>query len=136
MSQIATEALLDAWSNLQQLAPISVIHTEDQYDQAVEHLHNLVDTIGEDETHPLSDLLDTLSVLVENYETVHYPAPTVTGVDVLRYLMTEHELTPENFPELGGATVVAELLAGQRDLSIEDIRALSRRFGLSPATFF
>lgn len=136
MSQIATMELLDAWSTLQQFAPITAIHTEKQYDQAIESLNELLDIVGDNELHPLSDLLDTLSVLIESYEAVHYPAPTVTGVDVLSYLMTEHGLRPENFPELGGQKAVDELLAGRRELSVQDIRALSDRFGLSPATFF
>jgi antitoxin component HigA of HigAB toxin-antitoxin module len=31
---------------------------------------------------------------------------------------------------------VSELLAGKRELSAKNIRALSKRFGVSPATFF
>jgi HTH-type transcriptional regulator/antitoxin HigA len=113
-----------------------MFHTEEQYDQAIESLNDLLDIVGDDEMHPLSDVLDTLSVLIENYEAVHYPAPSVTGVDVLRYLMEGHDLTPESFPELGGRDGVAELLAGLRELSAQEIRALSQRFELSPATFF
>jgi HTH-type transcriptional regulator/antitoxin HigA len=39
-------------------------------------------------------------------------------------------------PELGDQQTASELLAGQRELSVAHIRVLSKRFGLSPATFF
>ena len=77
-----------------------------------------------------------MGTLIHAYEETHYPAPAVTGIDVLRYLCCEHELTPKDLPELGPENVVSELLAGKRDLTVENIRVLSQRFDLSPATFF
>ena len=41
--------------------PLLAIRTEDDYDQAVEHLNQLVDEVGLDETHPLYELLDLTS---------------------------------------------------------------------------
>lgn len=114
----------------------TALDNEQQYDRALNLLHKLLDLVGDDESHPLYDLLDTLGTLIHAYEEIHYPAPTVTGVDVLRYLCSEHELTPKDLPELGPPNVVFELLAGKSDLTVENIRALSQRFDLSPATFF
>ena len=37
--------------------------------------------------------------------------------------------------EIGSQGVVSEILAGNRELNIRQIRALSERFGVSPATF-
>lgn len=31
-------------------------------------LDNLIDQVGEDETHPLASLMDVLSALIENYD--------------------------------------------------------------------
>lgn len=132
----AIPRLVQAWNGLQSIVPLSAIHNEQQYDRALNLLHKLLDLVGDDESHPLYDLLDTLGTLIHAYEEIHYPAPTVTGVDVLRYLCSEHELTPKDLPELGTPTVVFELLAGKRELNVENIRALSQRFDLSPATFF
>lgn len=115
---------------------LSAIHNEQQYDRALNILHKLLDLVGNDECHPLYELLDTLGTLIHAYEETHYPAPDVTGVDVLRYLYTEHQLIPEDLPELGPEHVVSELLAGKRELSVKHIRVLSQCFDLSPATFF
>ena len=136
MSSIATQELVGAWDALQSLAPISAIQNEEQYTQALETLDELLDIVGDDETHPLYDLLDTLSVLIHTYEESHYPVDAVTGPDVLRFLMDEHQLTLSSLPELGDQKTVSELLVGKRELSVAHIRALSKRFGLSPATFF
>lgn len=136
MTTLATEQIAQAWDNLQSLIPVSPIRDEQQYDQALEKLHELLDIVGDDERHPLYEVLDTLGTLVHAYEENHYQASPVTGVDVLKFLMDEHQLDPSNFPELGGKEMVVELLDGKRELSVENIRALSKRFGLSPATFF
>ena len=129
-------SLVQAWNGLQSLVPLSAIHNEQQYDRALNILHKLLDLVGDDESHPLYELLDTLGTLIHAYEETHYPASDVTGVDVLRYLCSEHQLAPEDLPELGSPLLVSELLAGKRELSVEHIRALSQRFELSPATFF
>jgi HTH-type transcriptional regulator/antitoxin HigA len=133
---LAIPSLVQAWHGLQSLVPLSAIHNEQQYDRALNILHKLLALVGNNESHPLYELLDTLGTLIHAYEESHYPAPSVTGIDVLRYLCSEHELTPKDLPELGPPNVVSELLAGKQELSVENIRALSQRFDLSPATFF
>jgi HTH-type transcriptional regulator/antitoxin HigA len=132
---VATQQIIKAWDTLRSHIPISPIRNEQQYDQAVEKLNELLDIVGDNETHPLYDLLDTLGTLIHAYEETHYPAPTVKGMDVLKFLMEEHQLSPSSLPEIGNEEVVSQLLAGKRELSVENIRALSQRFGVSPATF-
>lgn len=135
MTSVATQQLVQAWDTLQSLIPVSPIRNERQYDQAVEKLNALLDIVGDNEAHPLYNLLDTLGILIHAYEESHYPAPAVTGIGVLEILMEEHQLTPSSLPEIGNEDVVSELLAGKRELTVENIRALSQRFGVSPETF-
>jgi hypothetical protein len=52
MTVIATRELVQAWGRLQAIVPVTAIHNEQQYDQAIEILHALLDIVGEDETHP------------------------------------------------------------------------------------
>ncbi|MCB0181518.1 MAG: transcriptional regulator, XRE family protein [Anaerolineae bacterium] len=63
MTAIATGELAQAWGKLQAIVPLTAIHNEQQYDQTIETLHALWDVVGEDETHPLYELLDTLGTL-------------------------------------------------------------------------
>jgi HTH-type transcriptional regulator / antitoxin HigA len=135
MTQATTEQLEHAWRLLQSLAPVAVIRTEQQYDQALETLHRLLDMVGDDESHPLYDLLDTLGVLIHTYEESHAPAGDVSGIDVLKLLMDEHQLTATDLPELGPPAQVADILAGRSALSVPQIQTLAKRFGVSTATF-
>ncbi len=134
MTAAATQQIAKAWDDLNTLVPVSPIHTERQYDQAVEKLNELLDIVGDNESHPLYDLLDTLG-LIHAYEENHCPAPAATGKDVLKYIIDEHRLSLSSFPEIGDEHVISELLAGAREFNVSEIRALSNRFGLSPATF-
>ncbi len=53
-----------------------------------------------------------------------------------KFLMQEHHLTSSDLPKIENQETISELLEGKRELNVKDIRALSERFGLSPATFF
>ena len=130
-----TQELAQVWEQLQAIVPLTAIHNEQHYDQAIETLNTLLDIVGEDETHPLYALLDTLGTLIHTYEEEHYPAPEVHGIDVVHFLMEEHQLDLTSFPEIGQAEEVSELLSGRRELKVSEIRMLSDRFKVSPASF-
>ena len=111
------------------------IRNEHEYDVAVERLNRLLDAVGTDEQHPLYTLLDTLGTLIHVYEEEHYTMPVCSGIDVLRFLMEEHGLTQSDLPEIGSQGVVSEMLRGKRELNVRQIRALAKRFHVSPAVF-
>jgi HTH-type transcriptional regulator/antitoxin HigA len=115
------------------LRPILSIRNHAEYEQAVDHLNILLDEVGDDEGHPLYDLLDTLGTLIHVYEEEFEPMPPAGAVEVLRYLMEEHGLQQGDLPEVGSQGVVSEILSGKRELNVRQIRALARRFHISPA---
>jgi HTH-type transcriptional regulator/antitoxin HigA len=55
-----------AWSNLAN--NIFVPHNEIEYQKLVAILDELIDIVGEDESHPLASLMEVIGVLIENYE--------------------------------------------------------------------
>ena len=117
------------------LSPLLSMRNEHEYDLAVERLNRLLDEVGTDEQHPLYTLLDTLGTLLHTYEERHHPMPECSGVDVLRFLMEEHGLTQSDLPEIGSQGVVSDILRGKRELNVRQIRALAKRFHVSPAVF-
>ena len=121
-----------SWSVLE---PLLTIRDEVTYQRSLEQLNGLIDLVGTDEQHSLYSLLDTLGILIEAYETEHVAIPEAGGVDVLQYLMEEHNLTPDDLPEIGSQDKVTEILSGKRDLNVQQIRTLSQRFQVSPAVF-
>lgn len=117
------------------IAPILSITSEDDYLRSVERLNFLVDLIGDDETHALYSLLDTLGVVIEAYEEEHVEIPEVSGAEVLKYFMDEFNLTQSDLPEVGSQGVVSEVLNGKRELNLRQIKMLGTRFHVSPAVF-
>ena len=49
---------------------------EEEYQQLVVVLDELIDIVGEDETHPLASLMEIIGVLIEKYEDEHVPEIT------------------------------------------------------------
>ena len=127
-----TPQIQRSWSRVSDLLKIQ---NEREYDMAVERLNGLIDEVGTDERHPLYSLLDTLGAVVHAWEEQHHPIDEAPGRDVLRFLMDEHGLNQSELPEVGSQGVVSEILRGRRELNVRQIRALSARFGVSPAVF-
>lgn len=123
--------------NWQQIAPlVSVPYTEEEYQKCLNLLNQLIDTIGEDEEHPLASLLDIVGTLISNYEETHFSIPDAKPQDVLAFLMREHHLKQSDLPEIGSQGVVSEILRGKRELNTRQIKALVSRFNVSPDVFF
>jgi HTH-type transcriptional regulator/antitoxin HigA len=126
------QELHDHWAAL---SPLLSIRSEPEYDLAVKRLNELLDEVGNDEHHALYTLLETLGTLVHAYEEQHHPMPECSGSDLLAFLVEEHSLTPSDLPEIGSRAIVSELLRGKRELNVRQIRALAKRFHVSPALF-
>ena len=63
-----------AWSPVANF--IYVPHNEKEYNQIVGLLDDLIDEVGEDESHPLASMMEILGVLIEHYEMNHVPELT------------------------------------------------------------
>ena len=113
---------------------LSVPHTEAEYLRVSALLDLVVDEVGEHDSHPLASLMETLGTLVDAYEREHLLELPVSPVAVLRLLTDELGLIQSDLPELGSQGVVSEILRGRRQ-NVRQVRALSARFGVSPAAF-
>ena len=123
------------YHRIRQRFPLGVLHTKAEYDRAVAVLDDILDEIGQQETHPLADLAETLALSIEAYEDSHVAMPDASGPEILRSLMEDHELAQSDIPEIGSQGVVSEILSGKRDLNVRQIAQLAARFGVSPALF-
>ena len=117
------------------IAPILTVRTEQDYEQGIDRLNYLLDEVGRNEEHPLYTLLDTLGVVIQTYEETHHSVSDCSGREVLTYLMEEHALSAAELPEIGSPGEIEDILNGQQDLDISQIRALANRFSVSPAVF-
>jgi HTH-type transcriptional regulator / antitoxin HigA len=115
---------------------LSVPQSKTEYQRTVTLLDELIDTVGDNEEHPLASLMDTLGTLVEAYEKEHYPMTDVSAKEVLRSIMEEFGLKENDLPEIGYQSEVLAILNGEQELNGQQVRALSERFQVSPAVFW
>ncbi len=108
-------------------------HSEQEYNKLVNILDQLIDEIGDNETHQLAAVMETIGKLIESYEDQHFAVNETSAIDTLKYLMQEHNLKPSDLKEIGSQGVVSEVLSGKRNLNIEQIKRLSKRFHISPS---
>lgn len=134
-AHIQVKHLLPAWEAFRSATDIAPILDAEHYQRMVAMLEALLDEAGGNENHSAMGLVDIVGDLIEDYEAEHHPLPDVTGVQALKFLMEQHGLKQTDLREIGSQGVVSEILTGKRDLNIRQIRALSKRFGVSPATF-
>jgi HTH-type transcriptional regulator/antitoxin HigA len=81
-------------------------------------------------------VIELLSLLIEKYEDEHYPVPTATPVEVVRFLLDQHGLKQRDVADLfGGEPQVSMFLSGHRKLTIPQIQALSERFHVGTDVF-
>jgi len=124
-----------AYRRLRKLIPLGILRSEKDYRKAVAVLDEIIDEIGQDEANPLADLAEALALFIHSYEEAHAKIPEATGPEVLRSLMEAHQLTQSELPEIGSQGVVSQILSGERELNIRQIRRLAKRFGVSPTAF-
>jgi HTH-type transcriptional regulator / antitoxin HigA len=74
MSVSKIQRALTVWASVSQI--LYVPHTEKEYQEAVELLDALIDTVGEDESHPLASFMEILGLLIEKYEDEYIPEIT------------------------------------------------------------
>jgi len=109
---------------------IKLIKTEEDYQQALERLADLFDAqIGTSE----SDEADILAMLVDEYEKKHYPIDSPDPIEAIKIRMEEMHLRQIDIAnDLGGSNRASEILGKKRKLTVEMIRKLTSRLGLSP----
>jgi len=83
------------------------------------------------------ELAELLTLLIEDFESKHYELPRAKPLEVLRFLMEQHELKQKDLLDVFGTrSIVSEVLNGKRKLNKDYIARLSQRFHVSPDVFF
>ena len=112
-----------------------VIDSEEQLAAYTKALYSL--TAEQRPTRAQVQAIELLTLLIERYEQENYTIPKASPADVLRFLIERHGLRQRDVAaDLGGESVVSEVLSGKRKLNTAQIEKLSRRFRVSPAVFF
>lgn len=81
---------------------------------------------------PDGDRLDILATLIDVYESQHHPMDPPDPIEAIKFRMEQQGLTRKDLePMIGPRNRVADILNRRRSLSIEMIRQLHDRLGIS-----
>jgi HTH-type transcriptional regulator / antitoxin HigA len=129
------QAILQAWMPFKEAIGVTSVHTEEEYVRATATIDMLLDEIGDNENHPLVDVLDYLADQVKVYEDEHFSIPKAEPHDVLRFLMDQHGLRQEDLGDCAPQSRISEILAGKRAISKEIAKRLAKRLNVHGDVF-
>jgi HTH-type transcriptional regulator / antitoxin HigA len=118
------------------LAEISpkVIETEAEYDRALAIAEKL--TFDRHKTPEERSIYQLLVLLIEAYETQHYPIPTSPPHEVLQHILEASSTEQSDLVgKLGSSEIVSEIVNGTRVISTAQAQVLSEIFKVSPSLF-
>ena len=107
---------------------IKPIKTEKDYKQALSQVDKLWNAKA---NSPEADILNILTILVEDYEDKHYEIYPPNPIEAIKFRMEQLGLKNKDIAKLlGGANRVSEILSGKRDLTVKMIRGLNKELGI------
>ena len=105
------------------------IRTENDYEQALAEVEELW---GARTGTSKGDRLDVLATLIEAYEVEHYPMDPPDPIEAIKFRMEQQALTRKDLEKILGTRMrVSEVLNRKRGLSVNMIRALHEKLGIS-----
>jgi HTH-type transcriptional regulator / antitoxin HigA len=126
-ARIATTTVLTLRRSM--LAEIRPIRTEADYENALAEVERLW---GARLGTPEGDRLDVLATLIDAYESEHHPIDPPDPIEAIKFRMEQQGLTRRDLEGiLGSRTRVAEVLNRRRSLSINMMRRLQDKLGIS-----
>lgn len=105
-----------------------LIKSEEKYEATLERIEELMEASpGTDEF----DELELLAMLVDVYESEHYPVELPDPIEAIKFRMEQSGLKQKDLVSLlGSRSKVSEVLSGKRNLSLTMIRNLHRHLGI------
>ncbi|MDR1890403.1 MAG: hypothetical protein LBQ81_13715 [Zoogloeaceae bacterium] len=132
------QVILRAWMPFKETVGVTSVHTETDYAQARQTIEVLLNEIGDNEQHPLADVLDYLADQMAAYEDEHYLIPESEPKAVLRFLMEQHDLKQEDLNDCASQSRISNILNGRRDISKDDCQktgaTIQRQRGFIPVS--
>lgn len=112
-------------------------HSETNAKAMMELLDDALEaSLAADPPAGIEALVGFLTSWVEDFERSSVVLPELPPAELLKFLMEENGLRQKDLAlELGGQSVVSEILRGRRTISGKQAVALGRRFNLSAAAF-
>lgn len=140
MSAVAQcETIEHDFSQLTKKYPfVFTINNKGQYKEALNLLENVMSQPKINESL-LVTLSNTISAYEDRLDSVKALEQSIakipTGIATIRVLMDQYNLTMSDLPELGKKSNVSLILKGERNLTLNHVKAMANRFNVSPSLF-
>lgn len=109
---------------------VKVIKTEAEHEQALARLMALMDS-DPAEGSEAADELELLALVIDQFESTHYPMDPPDPIDAIKFRMDQMGLKSKDLvPFIGSASKVSEVLSHKRPLSLNMIRKLNQGLGI------
>lgn len=129
------QAILRVWMPFKKLVGVTSVRTKKDYAQARATIDALLDEVGDDESHPLTEVLDYLANQIKAYEDDKVRIPEALPREVLRFLMEQHGLKQDDLGDCAPQGRISDILNGKRAISKDIAKALARRFHVHADVF-
>ena len=108
------------------------IKTQQQYQEYLKIIDSLVDC---EEGSSEEEVLELVAILVEDYESHHYPIEAPDPIEAIKLKMQEEGLKRKDLtPYFGSSSRVSEVLNRKRPLTLEMIKKIHHGLGISAQT--
>ena len=126
----------DAYLSLIREFLLRPVRNDAEHARAMEIVRQLA-AAGEDSLNDgEQDYLDALVVLLEDYDRRMQPWHRISGLQLLKHLMGETNMTLAELGKIVGSRPLASLiLSGKREFSKEVIKRLGTHFHIDPGAF-
>lgn len=112
------------------IGSVRTLANESEYRAALAAIRPYFDAEPEEGT-PEAAHFDALALLIEEYEDRVYPLPKAAPVEVIKAVMVAKNYTRADLVEvLGSKSRAADLLNGRREINLDQIRKISRAWGI------
>ncbi len=123
-----------AYTTLLYQVPPKVIDTEAEYEQTLAAVESLA--FNQNRTAEQTALYKLLVLLLETYETEHYPIPEASPTELLHHILEASNTCPGDLLGLlGTEEIISEIINGTRAMSKAQAQILADHFKVSPNLF-
>ncbi len=110
---------------------LTPVKNEKQYDEAVARIYELMQMDLSEGSEPANEL-EILSLMIKEYDSVHYPVPNPNPIEAIKFRMEQMGMTEAQLAGiLGYRSRKSEILSGKRKLSLSMIRKLHEQLSIS-----
>jgi len=110
------------------MVTVAPIRTNEDYQQA---LKKLAKVFHAQQWTPEFDVLEVLSILVENYEARHFPMDEPDPIEAIKFRMEQEGMSQRQLARvIGYDSRVSEILNRKRRLTLKMIRKISAALGI------